>query len=158
MVNDMKTAKTGQSTHASREQNVWGNAFNLLGSLKDLEIELETSDDKKGELDYIVEWAKTWVFPAASWSKELRMEEEVERWSWESPLSYWSHICPYCHGYEKCSVAAIREERPRCVNRTNKRSEGKGPVCHVASVKWKVVDFSEEERRQKRQLEEEGKT
>ncbi|KAH8602045.1 hypothetical protein B0O99DRAFT_491499, partial [Bisporella sp. PMI_857] len=41
----------------------WGSAFRQMASLKELELELETSEDKVPELKKIVEWAKGWRFP-----------------------------------------------------------------------------------------------
>jgi hypothetical protein len=44
--------------------NGWGNAFQHLPNLKKLTMEFDTSEDKKGELETIVEWAaRVWRFP-----------------------------------------------------------------------------------------------
>lgn len=146
-MSDMNTAKAGQPFQLAPEEHAWGNAFYYLQGLKEMEIEFETSEDKKAELDEIIEWAKTWVFPAAGKSKVLRVEDEVERWSWETPVSYWSIRCPYCEFYNNCRKIDGIEQREECAERMNKRREGKGPICHVATVKWKVVDYSELSRR-----------
>jgi hypothetical protein len=120
--------------------SAWGSAFKSLPSLKELEIEFETSDDKKHELETIVKWAKTWKFPLND-GKVLSTEGlEVTSTSWDSPLCYWSDQCPYCgsHHRSHCNSEGTPNEE-KCAKRARLRSSGLGPKCHIFSMRWKVA-------------------
>jgi hypothetical protein len=119
---------------------VWGSAFKQILSLKELEIELETSDDKKHELDTIVKWAKTWKFPLNG-GKVLSTEGlDVTSTSWQSPYCYWSHLCTYCGGHRVlgCNSEGTPNEE-KCGESARLRSAGLGPKCHIYSLKWRVA-------------------
>ena len=120
--------------------NVWGSAFKNLPSLKELEIEFETSDDKRHELDTIVKWAKTWKFPLHDGRLLSTEGLEVTSSSWQSPFCCWSHQCPYCGSYHRshCNSEGTPNEE-KCAERAALRFSGLGPKCHIYSVRWKVV-------------------
>lgn len=66
----------------------WGYAFGNLKSLKELEIEYETSGDKAGELGNIVEKAKTWRFPLED-GRVLSTEGlQAKESKWRSSVRY----------------------------------------------------------------------
>lgn len=45
------------------EPGSWGQRFEYLKGLRQFELELETVDSKRGELDVVVDRARTWKFP-----------------------------------------------------------------------------------------------
>ncbi|KAF8850935.1 hypothetical protein BDZ45DRAFT_661257 [Acephala macrosclerotiorum] len=119
-------------------ENAWGSAFKRLPSLKELEIEFETSDDKKAELEQIVDWAKTWKFPMKD-GKVLSADGlDVKKKSWEGGMTFWSDRCPYCgsHNRVPCVNARTPDEKKECVERTERRSHGRGPTLHIMNVRW----------------------
>ncbi|KAH8678913.1 hypothetical protein BGZ60DRAFT_402131 [Tricladium varicosporioides] len=117
--------------------NSWGAGFARLASLKELELEMETSDDKRDELMAIVKKAKTWRFPMGK-DTVLSTEGLKEKTStWQPADHFWSDLCPYC-GNGKC-VPSQEEPLKGCVERQRLMSEGKGPLCHVVSIKWRLV-------------------
>ena len=118
----------------------WGSAFKHLPSLKELEIELETSDDKKPELETIVKWAKTWKFPLSGGRALSTEGQEVSYSSWQSPYCFWSGQCPYCgtHSRRHCNSEGTPNEE-KCAERARLRFAGLGPLCHVYSLRWKVA-------------------
>ena len=120
-----------------RNKNGWGYAFTKLKGLKELEMELETSDDKKDELMAIVEKAKTWRFPFRDGLVLSAEGMPVSANTWQGSMYHWSNFCPYCGRPNDCEKA----EPPRkgCSERMRLRAEQKGPLCHVVSLRWKVV-------------------
>jgi len=144
--------------------NGWGCAFSRLPSLKELEMELETSDDKKGELMTIVEKAKTWEFPLTLSSpkstpecSESGQEREIEGKTklvlsteglepkistWQSSMCYWSERCPYCHAARDCMKADPPNEK--CTERMRLRGLDLGPLCYVVSLRWRVKKIEED--------------
>ncbi|KAF4631910.1 hypothetical protein G7Y89_g6215 [Cudoniella acicularis] len=124
------------------DKTAWGFAFAKLKSLKEVEIELETSDDKKDELMAIVEKAKTWRFPMRDGTalSTKGLPEKIN--AWQSSMCYWSDLCPYCGWGEKCPV--VDPPNKGCEERKRLRAEGKGPLCHVVSLRWRVINAEEE--------------
>jgi hypothetical protein len=122
-------------------ESAWGAAFQHLPSLKEVEIELETSDDKKAELETIVKWAKTWRFPLDH-GKVLSTEgREPTITSWQSPFSMWTAQCPYCRTdlHSLCNSKGTPNEE-KCAEMADLRSRGLGPKCHVYSLRWRAVE------------------
>lgn len=120
--------------------SAWGFAFKQLPSLKEVEMEFETSDDKKQELERIVKWAKTWKFPL-NYGKVLSTEGlEVTSSSWQSPFCFWSDQCPYCgtHHRNHCNSEGTPNEE-KCAERAALRLSGLGPKCHIHSLRWRVA-------------------
>ncbi|KAJ4419795.1 hypothetical protein N0V82_004730 [Gnomoniopsis sp. IMI 355080] len=54
----------------------WGRMSRVMANLKELSITFETSEDKKGEMEEIVEWARTWRFEIMSWRHWLLTEND----------------------------------------------------------------------------------
>ncbi len=120
--------------------NVWGSAFKNLPSLKELEIEFETSDDKKHELDTIVKWAKTWKFPLHDGRLLSTEGLDVTSSSWQSPFCYWSQRCPHCgsHHRSHCYTEG-RPNKEKCAERAALMGSRLGPKCYIYSIRWKVA-------------------
>jgi len=156
MFDDWRREREGQVVPWN--PNGWGCAFSRLPSLKELEMEFETSDDKKDELFAIIEKAKTWEFPLTLPSpKPLRedsepgQEGEIERKTnvvlsteglepkintWQSSMCYWSERCPYCYAARDCVVVDPPNEK--CVERMRLRGLELGPLCWIVSLRWRV--------------------
>ncbi|KAH6676619.1 hypothetical protein B0J14DRAFT_357904 [Halenospora varia] len=117
--------------------NSWGVGFARLASLKEFELEMETSDDKKDELMAIVKKAKTWKFPMEKGAVLSAEGLKEETSTWQPADHFWSDLCPYC-GNSKC-VLDREEPLKGCVERQRLMSEGKGPLCHIVKVKWRLV-------------------
>ncbi|KAE8447675.1 hypothetical protein EG329_010481 [Mollisiaceae sp. DMI_Dod_QoI] len=161
MLATMSLEKTKSPAHNGTMEefrdSAWGSAFKQLESLKELEIEFETSDDKKAELEAIVEWAKTWKFPMKDGLVLSADGLDVKRMVWQASMSEWSHQCPYCGNPNRAPCATIvipeqttgetagetteeiRRQRPECIERTRRRARGEGPTLHVISVRWKLA-------------------
>ncbi|KAL5316409.1 hypothetical protein ACEPPN_015455 [Leptodophora sp. 'Broadleaf-Isolate-01'] len=135
----------GNETPIQWNMEGWGGAFAKLPSLKEVEIELETSEDKVDELVAIVEWAKGWKFPLKN-GKVLSTAGVETRGvqMWQSPKCFWSEICPYCWGYKQCIGADPPNEK--CEERMRLHDLSLGPVCSVYSLRWKPVDDVAKER------------
>jgi hypothetical protein len=132
---DWETESQGQMIQWQR--GGWGCAFAHLSSLQELEIEFETSEDKKTELLAIVEKAKTWRFPLKD-NKFLTTEGmAMSTNTWQGPLCYWSNICPYClHDDRTCGRSKVPLKG--CAEKRTLKAEGLGPECIVVSLRWKV--------------------
>lgn len=137
MTQDILTAKAGGVVPWNMEG--WGGAFAHLSSLKELEIELETSDDKKDELVAIVDWAKDWKFPLGD-GKVLSTDgvRPKDVWTWNGPLRFSSEQCPYCYRYSRCRE--VNPPNEKCTERMRLKDLGVGPLCHVFSLRWKVAE------------------
>ncbi|KAM3069472.1 hypothetical protein ACMFMF_008688 [Clarireedia jacksonii] len=88
----------------------WGAAFQKLSRLRVLEMEFETSEDKRAELERLVEWARSWEFPMGergvlSMRKGKGMMrdrrdvgpveyEEVKSWEWRGKAVHWRSTAP----------------------------------------------------------------
>lgn len=121
--------------------DAWGSAFKRLPSLKELQIEFETSEDKEAELEQIVDWAKTWKFPMMDGKMLSADGLDVKKKTWEGGMTFWSERCPYCgsHNRAPCVNARTPNEKKECVERTKRRAHGKGPTLHVMSIRWKLA-------------------
>jgi hypothetical protein len=64
----------------------WSHIIGKLLDLKTLELVLETFEEKKAQLDAVVECAKTWRFPVVGEKFELVWSGEVEETKWSEAL------------------------------------------------------------------------
>lgn len=64
----------------------WSHVIGKLPDLKTLELVLETFEEKKAQLDAVVECAKTWRFPLVGEKFELVWSGEVEETKWSKAL------------------------------------------------------------------------
>jgi hypothetical protein len=139
MLRDWNAEKQGKTIPWN--VNGWGYAFAHMKGLKELEMEFETSDDKKDELLAIVRKAKTWEFPACPMKGDIDLvlsaDEFEPKWStWQGPMCYWSDFCPYCAQSMDCTV--VDPPNKGCTERMRLRKEGMGPLCHVATLRWRI--------------------
>jgi hypothetical protein len=162
MHDDWRREKEGNVLHWN--PNGWGCAFSRLPSLKELEMEFETSDDKKDELMAIVEKAKTWEFPltlpppkSPHERSESGQEGEIEGKTklvlsteglepkistWQSSMCYWSERCPNCHATRDCMK--VDPPNAKCTERMRLRGLDLGPLCYVVSLRWRVKKIEED--------------
>lgn len=116
--------------------NGWGGAFAQIDALKELEIEFETSSDKREELVAILERAEKWQFPLTA-GRELSTEGlKVKESTWQSPEHFWSQTCPYCHRSQTGRVQT--PPNANCLERTRLRALRQGPWCHIFAVRWQA--------------------
>lgn len=141
------------------ETGSWGLAFREMANLKTLTIDFETSEDKKAEMEKIVEWAQQWRFPLAPapssppslggggtasqrggqrpQCRYLSAEgrQQVEKMSWRGNQAYWSMRCVSCPGSQREATEACVV----CRERQKLEDNGLGPRLFVWSVTWKAV-------------------
>lgn len=70
------------------ESGSWGSRFANLKGLKRLELELETSEAKRTELDTIVEKAQAWKFPQGDGNVLVMDEESTETSVWTGSKNF----------------------------------------------------------------------
>lgn len=70
----------------SRTTPGWANIIAKLPDIRTLELVLETFEEKKAQLDVVVQCAKTWRFPIADSQFELAWNGRVEEERWTKPL------------------------------------------------------------------------
>lgn len=128
-------------------EDSWGSVFKKLPSLKELKFEFETSDDKKAELETIVDWAKTWRFPMNDGMVLSADNSVVKRSTWVGPKSFWSKRCPYCGDQSMiCYGLGVEDPNPGCLERRERISLDEGPTLHVMSLRWKLAKDLEDEK------------
>jgi hypothetical protein len=117
--------------------SAWGSAFAEMKNLKELEIELETSEDKVGELKAIVEHAKGWKFPMRD-GMVLRTDGlPTTTMEWRGNFCHWSDQCPYCGKYGECWKPTVQSQW--CQEKERLLAEGKGPMLTVITVRYKLA-------------------
>lgn len=85
----------------------------------------------------IVKKAKTWRFPLDDGLVLSTEDMPVKTSTWQSTMCYWSDLCPYCGEKSKCKQ--VDPANAGCEERKRLRNEEKGPLCHIVSLRWKVV-------------------
>jgi hypothetical protein len=115
---------------AQWKEHVWGCAFQELASLREVEIELETSEDRRQELETIVCQAQRWEFPMTGGRVLTTQGLLVRRSCWEGPICAWSRLCPGCSG--------TSEDRDKCLDRRVRTSASLGLILHIAVLRWRV--------------------
>lgn len=116
------------------DEACWGSAFQYLKGLREVEMELETFEYKKDELEEIVRHAVQWRFPMGE-GRELSAEGlgvEVRRW--RGPPCGWTNRCYKCEERDK--------DCKHCEEIRALKSEGKGPMLILMSLRWKLVATS----------------
>lgn len=96
----------------------WGGAFRNMKGLEELEIELETSEDKVEELEAIVHHAKGWKFPMVEYVGLSADSLGPRKSGWRSSDCYWADSCLYC------------------AERSELTKQGSGPMCTVMSLRY----------------------
>jgi hypothetical protein len=64
----------------------WAHTIARLPDIKVLDLVLETFEEKKAQLDTVIDCAKTWRFPIADTQFELAWHGKVESEQWRKPL------------------------------------------------------------------------
>ncbi|KAJ4386003.1 hypothetical protein N0V93_008894 [Gnomoniopsis smithogilvyi] len=141
---DMQSALL-EGFEAQFEDTAWGRMFRIFANLKELSITFETSEDKKDEMEPIVEWARTWRFEIMSWRHWLLDNNDevvahlvddnrpVKKTSWRGLRYHWSDLCPSC----STSISEPRQDCPYCHKREALLREGKGPRLLTWTRTWK---------------------
>jgi len=112
----------------------WGSAFQYLKGLKEVELELETFEWKKDELEEIVAHAVHWRFPMSE-GKALSAEgQPVEVRRWRGPPCGWTNRCYKCEGRDT--------DCKHCEEIRALKAEGMGPMLVLMSLRWKLVASS----------------
>lgn len=144
MRRDMHAAMV-EGTQMQFEKTAWGCMFRIMANLKELSITFETSEEKKDEMEEIVQWARTWRFEIMSWRHwMLRDNEEVmaylvaddkpaKKTSWRGLRYHWSDSCPTC----STSISEPRKECPYCQKRELLLRNGKGPRLFTWTLTWR---------------------
>ncbi len=116
------------------DEGCWGSSFRYLKGLRELEMELETFEWKRDELEDIVRHAVQWRFPMGD-GKVLSAEGlDVKVRRWRGPLCGWTNRCYKCEGRDS--------DCKHCDEISALKSEGKGPMLILMSLRWKLVDTS----------------
>ncbi|KAI1490960.1 hypothetical protein F5X96DRAFT_508760 [Biscogniauxia mediterranea] len=111
----------------------WGAIFQHMPHLKTLTIDFETSQDKKAELETIVDWAVTWRFPLSDGRHLTTEGEPVEKMSWRGLAYHWSSVVRACYkGLRNCDA-----DCEDCLGRRGLEASGYGPMLYVWTVTWK---------------------
>jgi hypothetical protein len=113
------------------EEGCWGLAFREMRGLRVLEMELETFEYKKDELDEIVRHAVLWKFPMGEGRCLSAGGEEVGVRRWRGPMCGWSNRCYKCEGLDM--------DCKHCEEIKALKAEGKGPMLIVKSLRWKLA-------------------
>lgn len=64
------------------EEKSWGNQFRNINGLKEFQLELETVESKKDELDAIVARARGWKFPLGNGQVLVLNQAKTTRTGW----------------------------------------------------------------------------
>lgn len=143
MRQDMQTSMV-EGKQPAYDFKSWITSCRAMRNLKTLTISLETSEDKKDEMEEIVAWARTWRFEVMSWrfwveedAKEpefylVAEDKPARKMSWRGLKHHWSDFCPAC--------GAGQEPRPDCGHCLKKHKllqQGKGPRLLVWTLTWR---------------------
>jgi hypothetical protein len=128
----------------TRVTKSWGLAFAHLPNLQRLVIDFETSEDKKVELERIVDWAvRDWKFPLRSHAGNCLSPEGnvVKRESWRGMPTHWSpsRLCPGCSSHPLFSTPGAglgATHSSDCIGAARLASRGLGPRMFTWTVVW----------------------
>ncbi|KAF7903348.1 uncharacterized protein EAF01_006397 [Botrytis porri] len=156
MRDDMARSRRGEAP--AWQAGKWGASLAGFPQLEVLEMEFETSEEKREELKMIAEWARTWEFPMgkrgvlstrkhsharAGDGSEKGELGDVKMWEWRGKMVHWSEVCPFCVG-NACqrTEAAKGKNGDRCRERKGLMERGEGPMLVVMELKWKLRSLS----------------
>lgn len=126
----------------------WGGSLENMKSLKELELQLEVSVDKKEELDEVLKRATKWKFPMGergfleldrcrSQPNERQGEESnksgemgIHMTTWQGPLCLFSSRCPSC--------IMVDNSCKTCDERWVSKENGLGPMVVMATLRYKL--------------------
>lgn len=159
MRRDMQLA-LAEGAEIQSEKIAWGRMFRVMANLKELSITFETSEDKKEEMEEIVDWARTWRFEIMSWRHWLLRDNQevvahlvssdrpVLKTSWRGLRYHWSDSCPSC----STKISEPRKDCTHCRKREALLQMEKGPRLLTWTRTWRrqamvpPVDLKDTER------------
>ncbi|KAI1172808.1 hypothetical protein F4777DRAFT_560223 [Nemania sp. FL0916] len=92
------------------EPRSWGTAFSRMPTLKTLTIDFETSEDKRDQMEAIVDWALKWKFPLAYGRHLSTCGQPATKTSWRGLPHHWSDRCVSCGIHARLSLSG-----PECL-------------------------------------------
>jgi hypothetical protein len=116
------------------DQGCWGTAFRWLKGLREVQMELETFEWKRDELEEIVRHALQWRFPMGNRGVLSAEGTGVQVRRWRGPPCGWTNSCYKCEGLDS--------DCKHCKEIVALKSEGKGPMLVIMSLTWKLVPAS----------------
>jgi hypothetical protein len=132
MKDDWRLLEAGEESEW--DEGCWGFAFRWLKGLREVQIELETFEWKRDELEEIVRHAVQWRFPMGDRGVLSAEGLGVDVRRWRGPPCGWTNRCYKCEGRDT--------DCKHCEEIRVLKSEGKGPMLVLMSLTWKLVDES----------------
>ncbi|KAI0535967.1 hypothetical protein GGR58DRAFT_477254 [Xylaria digitata] len=126
-----------ESEDAEFAEDTWGQAFSHMLKLKTLTIDFETSEDKRGEMGAIVDWALKWQFPLSDGRHLSTGGQPASKMSWRGLPHHWSRQCVLCG--RQIQYRLPGEECSKCNETRWLVSQGYGPQLLIWTCVWKPV-------------------
>lgn len=130
------------------ESGSWGSRFTNLNGLKKLEMELETVEAKRMELDTIVQKARSWKFPLRDGNVLVRDEEITEKLVWTGSRHFKGLSAPNVPPGLQLRQGSTASFSPfKSTPRSDAESEELGPGdtldYYVVLLTWRIRSKSE---------------
>lgn len=130
------------------ESGSWGSRFANLKGLKKLEMELETIEEKRKELDTIIEKARSWRFPLGDGNVLVMDEENIEKSAWTGSKHFKGLNAPNIPAGLQLRQGSTASFSPfKSTSRSGTESEELGPGdsldYYVVLLKWRAQPKSE---------------
>ncbi|TGJ86667.1 hypothetical protein E0Z10_g2122 [Xylaria hypoxylon] len=114
--------------------DAWGKAFSHMPKLKTLTIDFETSEDKRDEMETLVNWALKWQFPLSDGRHLSTGGQSASKMSWRGLPHHWSKQCVLCGRHPQYRLPG--EECHKCNESRRLVSQGYGPQLLVWTCLW----------------------
>jgi hypothetical protein len=111
----------------------WGLALKYLPKLETLKIDFETSEDKRHQLEEIIEWAVKWRFPLTEGRYLSTKSHAIEKLSWQGRAYHWSDHCALC------GSRPYRANCNHCIEKERSVACGLGPRLYMWTLTWKAT-------------------
>ncbi|GAW14600.1 hypothetical protein ANO14919_040030 [Xylariales sp. No.14919] len=115
----------------------WGMAFSHMLKLKTLTMDFETSEDKRNEMQALVDWALKWQFPLSDGRHLSTAGQTASKMSWRGLPHHWSDRCVVCGRHPQYRLPEA--ECPKCAETRRLASQGHGPQLLIWTCLWKPV-------------------
>lgn len=130
------------------ESGSWGSRFANLKGLKKFEMELETIEAKRKELDTIVERAQSWKFPLGDSNVLVMDEENIEMSAWTGSKHFKGLSAPSVPAGLQLRQGSTASFSPfKSTSRSDTESEELGPGdtldYYVVLLTWRAQPKSE---------------
>ena len=126
------------------EPGSWGQRFIYMNGLKTFELELETIEKKRGELDVIVEKARTWRFPLGDGRILVLDEEATERDAWTGSKHFKGMNAPSASAGLQLRQGSVASFAGLAKKRTYSEPERLSAVdtlqYYIVTLKWRAQD------------------